>query len=153
MATSSFYLTYPREDAYASSHGYNVSEADIQAVHLIEELAENKPYIVLANQSVSAAAIQEIGFRYYGNLFFYPIPTGNLLYQKFLEMNERPDREIAREALELVPMHGDVDTLFYIVNDYWWQAPRLIETSKTIANDWRSVGGGAVHVFRFDFKE
>ncbi len=151
FAVSSFYFTYPRQDAYTTSHGFNVSEADIQAVQLVEQLANGTPYLVLANQSVSAAAIEQIGFRYYDNLFFYPIPTGEKLYQKFLEMNDHPSVETAKQALDLVPMHGDVKTLFYIVDNYWWQAPRIIETTKTIATDWRSLGDGAVWVFRFDF--
>jgi len=151
LAVGSFYFTYPRHDAYTTGHGFNVSEADVQAVELVEELANGTPYLVLANQSVSAAAIEHIGFRYYGNLFFYPIPTGEQLYQKFLEMNDKPSLETAKQALDLVPMHGDVDTLFYIVDSYWWQAPRIIETAKTIATDWRSLEDGAVWVFRFDF--
>lgn len=152
FALSAFYMTYPRRDAYETNRGFNTSEQDISAVYLIEEWAEKKPYLVLANQSVSAAAISEIGFRYYGNLFFYPIPTGEHLYQQFLAMNESPTREIAQKALELVPMHGDIFTLFFVVNHYWWDAPRIIETAKTTADDWRAVGNGAVHVFRYDFK-
>lgn len=152
LTTSSFYLTYPRKDAYVSNRGFNVSQADIYAVRLVEELARTDPYLVLANQSVSAAAIQEIGFRYYDNVFFYPIPTGGLLYQRFLEMNDRPSRDIASDALELTSTHSKITTLFYVVNTYWWESARIIETTKTIADDWRSLENGAVYVFRFDVK-
>ena len=152
ITTSAFYMAYPRRDAYETNRGFNVSQADIDAVHLAESLAADEPYLVLANQSVSAAAISEIGFRYYDDLFFYPIPTGGELYEVFLQMNTTPTRELAQEALDMVPQHGDVNTLFFLVNNYWWQAPRIIETAKTTADDWRSVGeNGQVYLFRYDF--
>jgi hypothetical protein len=151
IAVSSFYLSYPRRDAYETNRGFNVSQSDIDAVYLTEELAQGEPYLALANQSVSAAAIQEIGFRYYGDLFFYPIPTGGELYEQFLRMNESPTQETAQAALQLVPMHGDVSTLFFLVNNYWWESSRIIETAKSTADDWRSVGEGQVYVFRYDF--
>src|SRR3989338_5505425 len=151
FASASFYLTFPRRDAYANSHAYNTSQADLDAVHLIEEWAESKPYIVLANQSVSAAAIKTIGFRYYGNLFFYPIPTGETMYQKFLAMNETPSRTTVESALALIPKDENVRTVFYVVDTYWWQADQIIEKTKAIANDWMSVGG-SVYVFRFEQK-
>lgn len=148
-AVSAFYLAYPRRDAYETSRAFNTSASDIAAVRAVETWAAGDPYIVLANQSVSAAAIREIGFRYYGELFFYPIPTGDVLYEKFLAMNETPSRAIAEEALALAPMHGDIFTLFYAVSDYWWDAPRLIETAKTNADAWQAVGN--VHIFRYNF--
>jgi hypothetical protein len=152
ITTSALYMAYPRHDAYETNRGFNVSQADIDAVHLVESLAGDDPYLVLANQSVSAAAMNEIGFRYYDDLFFYPIPTGGALYNLFLAMNDAPTREIAEEALDLVPMHGDVMTLFFLVNNYWWQAPRIIETAKTTADDWRSVGeDGQVYIFEYNF--
>jgi len=149
---SSFYMSYPRRDAYETNRGFNVSQSDIDAVRLVESLAEGKPYLALANQSVSAAAIGEVGFHYFGDLFFYPIPTGGALYEYFLAMNESPTREIAREALDLVPQHGDVTTLFFLVNNYWWDAPRIIESAKTTADDWRSLGDGQVYLFRYDLE-
>ncbi len=148
---SSFYLAYPRRDTYESNRGFNVSASDIDVVYLAEELADGIPYLALANQSVSAAAISEIGFRYFGDLFFYPIPTSGKLYESFLTMNESPTRETAKSALNLVSQHGDVTTLFFLVNNYWWDAPRIIETAKSTANDWRSVGEGAVYLFQYDF--
>ncbi|MBI4435268.1 hypothetical protein HY630_01210 [Candidatus Uhrbacteria bacterium] len=65
-------------------------------------------------------------------------------------MNESPTRNIAEQALESVPQHGDVTTLFFLVNNYWWDAPRIIETAKTTANDWRSLGDGQIYLFRYD---
>lgn len=151
IAASTMYMSYPRRDAYEVNRGFNVGQADIDAVYLVESMAAGRPYLALANQSVSAAAIQEIGFRYWGELFFYPIPTGGELYELFLAMNESPTRETAARALALVPQHGDIDTLYFLVNAYWWDAPRIIETAKSTADAWKSVGeGGQVYVFEYD---
>ncbi len=149
IAGASFYLTFPRRDAYVTSRAFNVSQADVDAVYAIESWMQGKPYVVLANQSVSAAAIKHLGFRYYGNLFFYPIPTGDAMYQQFLRMNDEPSLETVQNALALVPADEGVHTLFYVVDTYWWQAERLIEQSKSLANDWKSIDG-SVYIFRFD---
>lgn len=154
IAGSNFYLLYPRRDAYETSRGFNVGQSDIDAVRLAESMSDNKPYIALANQSVSAAAIKEIGFKYFDDMFFYPIPTGGKLYDSFLKMNETPTRETARDALETVSKHSNVQTLFFLVNNYWWEAPRIIETAKTTADDWKSVGeGGQVFIFKYSFEQ
>jgi hypothetical protein len=151
FTSSAFYMTYPRRDAYETNRGFNVSQADIDAVYLVESMADNNPYLALANQTVSAAAISELGFRYYDDLFFYPIPTGGVLYEIFLEMNTSPARDTAQKALDLIPMHGDVHQLYFLVNNYWWQAPRIIESAKHTADDWRSVGkGGQVYIFKYN---
>jgi hypothetical protein len=160
LIPSSTYFAYPRNDGYEASHGYNVSQSDIDAVHSIEEDAGGVSYAVLANQSVSAAAIRELGFvRYFGDQFYYPIPTGGTFYKKFLSMNEHPTRETAAASLSLVNAHCNSDpectlpfatTLYYVVDSYWWESARIVETTKGIADDWWALGDGQVHVFRFD---
>ncbi len=74
-------------------------------------------------------------------------------------MNGRPNRETALAAMDFVLGHcraqglcedGSIDTLYYVVNAYWWEAPRLVETAKQNADGWWSIGDGAVHVFRYD---
>ncbi len=162
IGTSAFYITYPRDDAYERAHGFNVSQSDINAVYAIEDMAGSKPYAVLANQSVSAAAIRNIGFtNYYGDLFFYPIPTGGELYELFLEMNESPNKETAKKAQNLLAAAcqstscdlGAPETIFYVVNDYWWQADRLIETAKNTADEWISIDDGAIYIFAYKLSE
>jgi len=64
LITTSLYLLYPRFDRYHNSHGYSVSQNDIDAVHWIKNNAQSD-YIVLANQQVSAAALREFGFAKY----------------------------------------------------------------------------------------
>ncbi|MBI4599186.1 hypothetical protein HY734_03270 [Candidatus Uhrbacteria bacterium] len=146
LATANFYLTYPRQDAYATSHGYTMGQSDVDAVRSIDAEAAGTPYVALANQTVSAAAIREFGFaHYYDDLFFYPIPTGGPLYRIFLAMNEHPDPTTAAEAMNL----AGTDLVYFVVNRYWWQADRIMETAKTNADDWWSVGDGDVYVFTY----
>lgn len=147
LITANFYLTYPRQDAYETSHGYNLSAADTAAAIDVERDAAGADYVVLANQMASAAAISEFGFKkYYQNQFFYPIPTGGSLYQIFLKMNERPDRATALAAMDLL----EVDRVYYMVSDYWWQSEKIIETAKTNANDWWGINSEAVIIFEYD---
>ena len=158
-ATASFYLAYPRNDAYEAGHGFNVSQADVNAVHAIEKNAAGTSYVVLANQTVSAAAVRELGFvRYYGDLFFYPIPTGGDLYGTFLAMNGKPSRETAKAALDLMNARCDANaectqsparTVYFVVNAYWWEAPRIVETAKQNADSWWALDNAAVHVFKY----
>lgn len=158
LVTASWYFAYPRHDSYAASHGFNVAQSDIDAVYAIDDDAQGMSYVVLANQSVSAAAIRELGFaHYFGDVFFYPIPTGGDLYEQFLAMNETPTREIAMRAAEIADEHclnactqKPVEAVYYVVNDYWWQADRLIESGKQTADDWFSIDDGRVSVFKYD---
>ncbi|MEI6511087.1 MAG: hypothetical protein WCO25_03535 [Candidatus Uhrbacteria bacterium] len=159
LSTASFYLAYPRNDAYEAGHGFNVSQADVDAVHAIEKDAAGTPYVVLANQTVSAAAVRELGFvRYYGDLFFYPIPTGGDLYSSFLAMNEKPSVETAKAALDLMNARCSASpectqplakTVYFVVNQYWWEAPRIVETAKQNAASWWALDNAAVHVFKY----
>ncbi len=159
LATASFYLAYPRNDAYEAGHGFNVSQADVDAVHAIEKDAAGTPYVVLANQTVSAAAVRELGFvRYYGDLFFYPIPTGGDLYSSFLAMNEKPSVETAKAALDLMNARCSASpectqpvarTVYFVVNQYWWEAPRIVETAKQNAASWWALDNASVHVFKY----
>jgi len=159
LATGNFYLTYPRDDVYVTGHGYNVSQVDIDAVYKIDQMAEEQPYAVLANQSVSAAAIKNLGFdHYFGDQYFYPIPTGGAFYQFFLDMNTHPARETALEALALVNNKTEDESLYaqqiyYVVNTYWWESSRIIETAKGTADDWFSLGDGQIYIFRYNLAQ
>jgi hypothetical protein len=145
--TAAWYMAYPRNDAFEVGHGINVSQSDINTVYEIDRVADGVPYAVLANQSVSAAAVRSLGFaHYYGDQFFYPIPTGGALYQVFLDMNDHPTRETVQKAFDLLP----VQSVFFVVNKYWWQSDRIIETAKGTADSWFAVDNGAVTVFRYD---
>lgn len=147
--TSSVYLAYPRNDGSVRSAGFNVSQSDIEAAHAIENHANGSNYIVLANQAVSAAALREFGFaRYYENdLFYYPIPTSSPLYESFLEMaDESPSRHTAQAVLD----ETGADTLYFVLNSYWWNAEATAEAAKQEADDWFAIGSGSVLIFVFE---
>ncbi len=142
------YYSYPRHDAYATSRGFTVGQTDHDTVASIRSHAGNEPYIVLANQAVSAAAIQDFGFApYYGNnadIFYYPVPTGGPLYQIFLKMIEdNPTHQLAISAMDL----AQVNHAYLVINEYWWSSTVAIERAKVEADTWFAVNDGATTVF------
>jgi hypothetical protein len=144
--TSSFYLSYPRFDHYTHSHGYATSEADILAVQWIDRDAHNQDFIVLANQQVSAASLREFGFKkYYSSMFYYPVPTGGPLYQKYLEMISKPNIEIIQNTRKLT----GVQTIYFVLNDYWWAADKLRPELGSIADQEISIADGQITIFVF----
>lgn len=148
LGAGASYAALPRHDAATASRGWSVGIQDIEAVRLIDEDSEGRDYTVLANQSVSAAAVREYGFkRYHDDIFFYPIPTGGELYEIFLIASyEEPDQETMALAGKL----GGSDLVYFVVNDYWWKAEELIEKAKRTANREFIIQDGKVHVFRYD---
>jgi hypothetical protein len=143
------YGAFPRLDDYRFSRGYSTSAHDVEAVRWINTHAIGN-YVVLANQSVSAAALREYGFRtYYGDQFYYAIPTGAPLYQRYLEMvYDAPSRATMDAAMRDV----GVAQAYFVVNDYWTDAPRIIEAAKKTADDWQDVDGGKVFIFRYTLR-
>lgn len=147
--SANVYNALPRHDAAMIGHGWNVAESDLETVQFIDKQANGKPYTVLANQTVSAAAISSFGFkRYVGDVFYYPIPTGGPLYEQFLQMMNRPATDIAQEAGEL----GQSDLVYVVVNKYWWQAERVVERLKVLADRTWNVEQGSAYIFLFDLK-
>ncbi|MEA3463644.1 MAG: hypothetical protein U9R14_01010 [Patescibacteria group bacterium] len=158
LVTCSLYLSYPRLDNYHNSHGYSVSQNDIDTVHWIENSA-SQDYIVLANQQVSAAALQEFGFKKYytlknkseilnhkSEIFYYPIPTGGPLYQYYLDMvYKKPSREIILAAMELT----GVNEAYFVLNKYWWAFDKILAEAKLEADSWQGLDNGEIYVFRY----
>lgn len=154
--TASLYLSYPHQDAYTTEHGWSVGKTDIEAVRFINQHAGSKPFIVLANQSVSAAALHEFGFKYYfpftavdgvhSTVFYYPIPTGGPLYDYFLRMSyDAPRRSTIEDALN----RANVSSGYLVVNRYWFKSNELVEQAKSVADGWWEFGNGSVTVFEF----
>ena len=140
----------PRHDSVQPSRGWSTGKNEIQAVRWIDKQANNRQYTVLANQAVSAAAVNEYGFARYtnNNVFYYPIPTGGRLYDVYLKMTyEDPSIETVREAARL----GETDLVFVVVNDYWWKADELVEKIAEIAEDEWSIQDGKILIYKFDF--
>ena len=155
FAAAQTYNALPRNDALVTGHGWSVGLADIQAVQQIDHDAGDRPYTVLADQSVSAAAVSQFGFkRYNGDVFYYPIPTGGPLYNVYLDMTyKQATRDTAYQAAKL----GNSKIVYVVVNDYWWNATTLDQSLQAIANAHWSLGptGGALgtsaEVYKFDF--
>lgn len=147
LITTSFYNTYPRSDRYANSHGYAVSQNDLDAVQWIEDNADGD-YIVLANQQVSAASLKIFGFsKYYQNdIFFYPVPTSGALYQYYLDMvYKTPSKETALKAMDL----AGVNEAYFVLNKYWWAFPKILAEAKLSADSWTKHGDGEIYIFKF----
>lgn len=155
FSASGLYLSYPRRDAYETSAGWSTGQADINAVRQIQADANGRAYVVLANQSVAAAAIREYGFaRYFdstdpaysGPVFYYPVPTGGPLYTVFLEMNRT--HGTAASAAKAMDLAG-VDTAYFVVNHYWADARAIITQAKKEASAAWTVDAKDF-VFRYD---
>jgi hypothetical protein len=151
----SLYLSYPRVDKYDPGHNFSTSASDIKAVQYINEDAKDKSFIVIANQSVSASAIREFGFKkyykinYHGQtkeIFYYPIPTGDPLYQFYLDMvYKKPAKETMLEAMDL----AGVNQAYFVINRYWQDSAKIIEEAMSDADDWASIDNGKVFVFKY----
>ena len=162
LLSGSLYLSYPRYDDYHNSRSFSTGHADIAAVRWIAQNARDDNFIVLANQQVSAAALREFGFKKYyqtnkGQLFYYPIPTGDALYQFYLKMvneqaNNPPQASQAgrarKTALEAAHLVG-VDTVYFVINDYWFGFEKILAEAKYEADSVQSISEGKVFVFKF----
>jgi len=137
-ATCSFYLSYPRVDSITEDHGYSTSAADIKTVNFLEQLNQDHSYIVLAAQPVSAAAIKELGFKhYYNNYYFYPVPIGDRLYQLYEDLAY--NREKTADVIATARYLTGVNIVYFIVNDYWFDASNLILNHKESADHWYAI--------------
>jgi len=153
LITAGFYLSYPRFDLYHHDTAYNTTAYDVAAVRLINSLEPDNNYVVLANQAVSAAAVQEFGFSVYhhGN-YFYPLPTGtNPLYQVYLQATQTglPERPVLAQAADL-----SAQTHVYLVlNNYWANFDKLTAMADQMADQQWTVGNGRIKVYLYDFTE
>ena len=149
--TFSLYYSYPKDDGedYQIDRGYSVSLFDLNAVHAIDADAAGTDYIVLANQSVSAAAVREFGFnKYFGPYFYYPIPTGDPLYQYYLKMvYQTPSRVTVTEAADLT----GVKLVYFVLNKYWTDSDKILEAARPTADETLEIGNGKIWIFKYQF--
>ena len=147
ILTIGLYLNYPHVDAFEKNRGFSVSAADIEAVRAINLDGAEKNFVVLANQSTAAASLQEFGFKkYYGNYFYYPIPTSSELYEIYLKMvYNGPSLAYINQARELT----GVTRIYFVINDYWLDAKKRVEQTRVIANEEFNIVD-KVWVFRFE---
>ena len=84
--------------------------------------AKGDEYVVLSNQSVSAAAVQAYGFP-----TRYAIPTSGRLYQLYSDMVYiKPAAQTMFEAMDV----AHVNLAYFVMNNYWPNASRIIEAAK-----------------------
>ncbi len=150
VGAANAYNALPRHDAVQASRGWSTGKADLQAVRWVDQYAKGQDYTVLANQSVSAAAVKEFGFkRYYNEVFFYPIPTGGPLYETYLKITyEDQSLDTIKDAGEL----GGTDLVFVVINDYWWKAPELNESLSEIADHEWSIEQDKIKIYVFNLE-
>ena len=60
-----------------------------------------------------------------------------------------PIRETVTAAMENV----GVDLAYFVVDNYWWKADKLVERAKQSADAWIDIGDGQVHVFKYEKKK
>ncbi len=152
VGAANAYDALPRHDAVQASRGWSTGLDDVEAVRWIDQYAKNKNYTVLANQSVSAAAVKEFGFKRYAknDVFFYPIPTGGPLYQTYLKMTyEDPSIDTIKDAARL----GQTNLVFVVINDYWWKATELNESIGQISNAQWTSDDNKVNVYAFELEK
>ncbi|MCB9802576.1 hypothetical protein H6761_00975 [Candidatus Nomurabacteria bacterium] len=147
ILASATYFSYPLYDRHLNSKSFNISQDDLETVHLIEESAQGEAYIVLANQMVGAAAINTFGFKnYYQGNFFYSMPLGSdNIYRNFIQMIEN---KASKEEANLAMDKAGVDKLYFVVNNYWHSAKTAIEQAKDSADNYFLVGKNQIFVYQ-----
>ena len=154
ILTASLYISYPRNDAYTPFHGHTLSSTDINAVHFIDKDGADEQFIVIANQVVASASIQEFGFKTYyepivdgakQSVFYYPIPSGSPLAPFYYQMLSSPSRKTMSSAMRLV----GVSRSYFVVRDYEPRFPIIVRDAKKSADSWRKIDGGKAYVFTY----
>mgnify|MGYP005614932343 CR=1 FL=1 len=141
------YDALPRHDAAQASSGWSVGTADKDAVRWIHDQAGTRQYAVLANQSVSAAALERYGFaRYHEEIFYYPLPTGGPLYQVFLEA---ASLKATTSTIEQAAALTKSEVVYVVINNYWWDAERVRAHLASFADRSLSFMGDQVWVYEF----
>jgi len=155
MLLLSWFFTYPTRDNISLYTGQNLRKADLLAVKFIADRNNNqKDYIVLTNQAVATAALEEFGFDGYLNTeeglqYFYSIPTGGPLYQYFRQMAYvKAERQPMEEAMRF----AGVKKAYFIHTDYWSPAAQIRDDAKIDTDNWWELDGGRIWVYEYILK-
>ncbi len=133
LVAATTYVSFPRVDRIEPSKGYAVSAGAVAAAQWIEAHAEGRRHIVLADQTIAAAAIREHGFvSFPGIPFAYANESGAPeLNALFLEMNAAPTRATAQRAMEA----NVVEEAYFVVNAFWKDSARIAAEAMREADD------------------
>jgi len=146
IATNFLYLSYPTYDIIEKNKGYSVSQSDIEAVRKIQEISDTDNFVVLSNQSTSAAALQEFGFKkYYNNNFYYPIPTSSPLYKIYLDITYNSTKP---EYLAQIKNITGADEVFLVFNDYWTNFKKLALNYQNTAKNSYNINN-KIYIFEY----
>ncbi|MFA6215185.1 MAG: hypothetical protein WC768_01285 [Patescibacteria group bacterium] len=148
VITISLYLSYPRLNQYEPAKFFSLSQSDIKAVNLIEQIA-NFDHIVLANQMVGVAAIKEFGFKkYYANQFYYSMPMGNpqTFYQAYLDMIYQGTK---RQTMEKIMQQANVSEAYFVLNRYWNNAEKIAKVAAANADSVYDIDNGKIYIFKY----
>ncbi len=151
LLTISWYVTYPTDDPKAYGFGPSVSQADVRAVHVVEELSGGAPYIALSNQMTSAAHLQEYGFTKTidnngKNMLYYALPTGGDLYPFYEKIvGGSSVNETMQQAMEV----AGVSQGYFLLSGYWWGAEPLSHVLKSAADATMIVGDRELFIYSF----
>lgn len=155
MLLLSWFFTYPTRDNISLYTGQNLRKADLLAVKFIADRNNNqKDYIVLTNQAVATAALEEFGFDGYLNTeeglqYFYSIPTDGPLYQYFRQMAYvKAERQPMEEAMRF----AGVKKAYFIHTDYWSPAAQIRDDAKIDTDNWWELDGGRIWVYEYILK-
>ncbi len=151
--TFTFYNALPQSHPAALFYAPSLSHDDLEAVHHVEEDAHDRPYVLLAHQMGSAAAVHELGYNRevmtaQGKRYFSAIPTGGELYAWYARALES---EHPREEVQAALQFANVDRA-YVMVPLWW------DPSGEIANRLRreseaELQSENVWIFRFNRQE
>lgn len=151
IITLSLYLGYPQHNPKARFPGLNITQSDYNATQWIHDQNEQYDYVVLANQLVSAAALTKYSFAKYfqtdsGEIFYYSVPTGGLLYKQYGQMlYEGQKREFMETAMDI----AGVDKSYFVLNSYWANSDKIIEGAKKTADSWQIIDEGKIWIFEY----
>ena len=146
ITTSFLYLSYPTYDIIEKNKGYSISQSDIDAARKIQEISDTDNFVVLSNQSTSAAALQEFGFKkYYNNNFYYPIPTSSPLYKIYLDITYN---SIKPEYIAQIKNITGADEVFLVFNDYWTNFKKLALNCQNTAKNSYNINN-KIYIFEY----
>ncbi len=143
---ATWFVAYPAWNTVSRTKAINTSAEDFEIARAIDARAQGVPYIVLADQPTSAAALATFGFfdrqlpRH--DFYFYPIPTGGALYTEFFL--PAMYRGVTEKLLTDAATFAAVRDVFIVLKPYW--ANFETNTTALPANTTDNFSVGGAHI-------
>jgi len=157
LIVSNIYLQFPHSDRFVNFKGYLTSQDDLETAQNIEASA-TRPYLVLANQSVSAAALDQFGFSRYVNYrqqttddrrrtqYFYSIPISSRAQTYYLQMTTNPSQDL----IDTIFQTYEINEFYLVLNDYWKLSPQSKATLTALADATKHIGANTIFKFQYN---